>query len=150
MTSVKRNKDVCLHGSFGERASRFGRCAVACPSPIQRSRSHSGHRPTPTGPFLAFEAMQGLKNRADGTGPSRLAEVNPNRIIEFYPFHDGNNNDRSSMFRAADDYFGLDIATVSGFAWYEPGSSPSSIKTGLIKAAGDNAEEKQPRLVASS
>lgn len=37
---------------------------------------------------------------------------------------------------------GLDIATTTGFAWYEPGSSLSSIKTGLIKAEGDNAEEK--------
>ncbi|TPK14147.1 crossover junction endodeoxyribonuclease RuvC [Mesorhizobium sp. B2-5-11] len=41
---------------------------------------------------------------------------------------------------------GLDIATVTGFAWYEPGSSLSSIKTGLIKAAGDNAEEKAESL----
>jgi hypothetical protein len=41
---------------------------------------------------------------------------------------------------------GLDIATVTGFAWYEPGSSLSSIKTGLIKAAGDNAEEKAASL----
>lgn len=31
---------------------------------------------------------------------------------------------------------GLDIASVTGFAWYEPGSSLSSIKTGLIKATG--------------
>ncbi len=41
---------------------------------------------------------------------------------------------------------GLDIATVSGFAWYEPGASLSSIKTGLIKAQGDNAEEKAASL----
>lgn len=41
---------------------------------------------------------------------------------------------------------GLDIATVTGFAWYEPGSSLSSIKTGLIKAEGDNAEEKAASL----
>ncbi|MER8827209.1 hypothetical protein NKH73_14065 [Mesorhizobium sp. M0938] len=41
---------------------------------------------------------------------------------------------------------GLDIATVTGFAWYEPGSSLSSIKTGLIKAVGDNAEEKAASL----
>jgi hypothetical protein len=96
---LARDKDVRLHGSFGERPSRFGRCEVACPSPIQRSRSHSGRRPTPTGPFLALEAMQGLKNRADGTRSSGLAEVNPNRMIEFYSFHDGNNNDLASMFR---------------------------------------------------
>lgn len=41
---------------------------------------------------------------------------------------------------------GLDIATTTGFAWYEPGSSLSSIKTGLIKAEGDNAEEKAASL----
>lgn len=41
---------------------------------------------------------------------------------------------------------GLDIATVSGFALYEPGSSLSSIKTGLIKATGENAEEKAASL----
>jgi Holliday junction resolvasome RuvABC endonuclease subunit len=41
---------------------------------------------------------------------------------------------------------GMDIATVSGIAWYEPGASLSSIKTGLIKAAGDNAEEKAASL----
>lgn len=41
---------------------------------------------------------------------------------------------------------GLDIATVTGFAWYEPGSSLSSIKTGLIKSVGDNAEEKAASL----
>lgn len=41
---------------------------------------------------------------------------------------------------------GLDIATTTGFAWYEPGSSLSSIKTGLIKAAGDNAEDKAASL----
>lgn len=41
---------------------------------------------------------------------------------------------------------GLDIATVTGFAWYEPGSSLSSIKTGLLKAQGDNAEEKAASL----
>jgi Holliday junction resolvasome RuvABC endonuclease subunit len=37
---------------------------------------------------------------------------------------------------------GLDIATVTGFAWYEPHAPLSSIKTGIIKAAGENAEEK--------
>lgn len=37
---------------------------------------------------------------------------------------------------------GLDIATTTGFAWYEPGSSLSSIRTGLIKATGDDAEQK--------
>lgn len=41
---------------------------------------------------------------------------------------------------------GLDIATTTGFAWYEPGSSLSSIKTGLIKAVGENAEEKAASL----
>jgi Holliday junction resolvasome RuvABC endonuclease subunit len=41
---------------------------------------------------------------------------------------------------------GLDIATVSGFAWYEPGCSLSSIKTGLIKAQGDDAEQKAASL----
>lgn len=41
---------------------------------------------------------------------------------------------------------GLDIATTTGFAWYEPGSRLSSIKTGLIKATGDNAEEKAASL----
>jgi Holliday junction resolvasome RuvABC endonuclease subunit len=41
---------------------------------------------------------------------------------------------------------GLDIASVTGFAWYEPGSSLSSIKTGLIKATGENAEEKAASL----
>ncbi|OCJ12491.1 hypothetical protein A6U86_05570 [Rhizobium sp. AC27/96] len=37
---------------------------------------------------------------------------------------------------------GLDIATTTGFAWYEPGSKLSTIRTGVIKAEGDNAEEK--------
>ncbi|MFC5385168.1 hypothetical protein ACFPLB_04210 [Aquamicrobium segne] len=41
---------------------------------------------------------------------------------------------------------GLDIATTTGFAWYEPGSSLSTIKTGLIKAEGSNAEEKAASL----
>ncbi|MFC3208117.1 hypothetical protein [Aquamicrobium soli] len=41
---------------------------------------------------------------------------------------------------------GLDIATTTGFAWYEPGSSLSSIKTGLMKAEGENAEEKAASL----
>jgi Holliday junction resolvasome RuvABC endonuclease subunit len=43
---------------------------------------------------------------------------------------------------------GLDIATVTGFAWYEPGpqTSLSAIKTGIIKAVGDNAEEKAASL----
>lgn len=41
---------------------------------------------------------------------------------------------------------GLDIATTTGFAWYEPGLSLSTIKTGLIKAEGDNAEEKAASL----
>jgi len=41
---------------------------------------------------------------------------------------------------------GLDIATVSGFAWYDDKASMSAIKTGLIKATGDNAEEKAASL----
>ncbi|WP_146148865.1 hypothetical protein [Pseudaminobacter soli (ex Li et al. 2025)] len=41
---------------------------------------------------------------------------------------------------------GLDIATTTGFAWYEPGQSLSSIKTGLIKAEGDSPEEKAASL----
>jgi Holliday junction resolvasome RuvABC endonuclease subunit len=41
---------------------------------------------------------------------------------------------------------GLDIATTTGFAWYEPGQSLSSVKTGLLKAEGDNAEEKAASL----
>jgi hypothetical protein len=99
MTSVRRNKDMRLQGSIGERLSRFGRCDVAGLRPIQRSRSHSAHRRIPSRPLLAPEAMYGLGNRADDTRPSRLAEVNPNRMIEFYPLHDGNNNDLPSMFR---------------------------------------------------
>lgn len=41
---------------------------------------------------------------------------------------------------------GLDIATTTGFAWYEPGSSLASIKTGLIKAVGDSPEAKSASL----
>jgi len=41
---------------------------------------------------------------------------------------------------------GLDIATVTGFAWYDDKASLSSIKTGLLKAEGDNAEEKAASL----
>jgi hypothetical protein len=41
---------------------------------------------------------------------------------------------------------GLDIATTTGFAWYEPGSSLASIKTGLIMAAGDSHEAKAASL----
>src|SRR5690606_26650897 len=41
---------------------------------------------------------------------------------------------------------GLDIATTTGFAWYEPGSSLSSIKTSIINAVGENAEEKAASL----
>jgi len=41
---------------------------------------------------------------------------------------------------------GLDVATCTGWALYEPGSSLSSIKTGLIKADGDNAKEKSASL----
>jgi hypothetical protein len=41
---------------------------------------------------------------------------------------------------------GLDIATTTGFAWYDDKASLSAIKTGLIKAEGDNAEEKAASL----
>lgn len=41
---------------------------------------------------------------------------------------------------------GLDIATTTGFAWYEPGLSLSSIKTGLIKADGESPEAKAASL----
>lgn len=41
---------------------------------------------------------------------------------------------------------GLDIATTTGFAWYEPGSSLASIKTGIIKVEGENAEQKAASL----
>lgn len=41
---------------------------------------------------------------------------------------------------------GLDIATTTGFAWYEPGSSLASIKTGTFKSEGENAEEKAASL----
>lgn len=41
---------------------------------------------------------------------------------------------------------GLDIATVSGYAWYEPGCSLSAIKTGVLKAQGDDAEQKAASL----
>ncbi|PYE89615.1 hypothetical protein [Phyllobacterium leguminum] len=37
---------------------------------------------------------------------------------------------------------GLDIATVTGFALYDTDASLSSIKTGLIKAEGNDAEQK--------
>jgi hypothetical protein len=42
---------------------------------------------------------------------------------------------------------GLNIATVTGFSWYEPGSPLSSIK---IKTAGDNAEEKAASLAGGA
>ncbi len=41
---------------------------------------------------------------------------------------------------------GLDIATVTGFAWYDTGASMAAIKTGLIKAEGDSSEEKAASL----
>lgn len=41
---------------------------------------------------------------------------------------------------------GLDIATVTGFAWYDTSASMSAIRTGLLKAQGDNAEEKAADL----
>ncbi|TKT80003.1 hypothetical protein [Aquamicrobium sp. LC103] len=41
---------------------------------------------------------------------------------------------------------GLDIATTTGFAWYDDKASLSAVKTGLIKAQGDNAEEKAASL----
>lgn len=37
---------------------------------------------------------------------------------------------------------GLDIATTTGFAWYDPSASMSTIRTGIITASGNNAEEK--------
>lgn len=37
---------------------------------------------------------------------------------------------------------GLDIATTTGFAWYDPTASMSTIRTGIITAVGDNAEAK--------
>jgi len=42
---------------------------------------------------------------------------------------------------------GLDVATTTGFAWYDTDAkSLSAIKTGLIKAEGDNAEQKAASL----
>jgi Holliday junction resolvasome RuvABC endonuclease subunit len=41
---------------------------------------------------------------------------------------------------------GLDVATCTGWALYEPGASLSSIKTGLLKASGEDAEEKAASL----
>jgi Holliday junction resolvasome RuvABC endonuclease subunit len=41
---------------------------------------------------------------------------------------------------------GLDIATVTGFAWYDDRASLSAIHTGLIKAQGEGAEEKAASL----
>lgn len=41
---------------------------------------------------------------------------------------------------------GLDIATTTGFAWYDDKASMSAIRTGLIKAQGENAEEKAASL----
>lgn len=41
---------------------------------------------------------------------------------------------------------GLDIATTTGFAWYDTNASLSVIKTGTIKAVGENAEEKAASL----
>lgn len=41
---------------------------------------------------------------------------------------------------------GLDVASTTGFAWYDTGASLSAIKTGLIKSTGDNAEEKAASL----
>ncbi|MFD1199558.1 hypothetical protein ACFQ3K_14725 [Brucella gallinifaecis] len=37
---------------------------------------------------------------------------------------------------------GLDIATTTGFAWYDPSASMSTIRTGIITSIGDNAEDK--------
>lgn len=42
---------------------------------------------------------------------------------------------------------GLDIATTTGFAWYDTGAQRlSAIKTGLIKAEGDLSEQKAASL----
>lgn len=37
---------------------------------------------------------------------------------------------------------GMDIATTTGFAWYDPSAPMSTIRTGIITATGENAEEK--------
>ncbi|NNV20557.1 hypothetical protein EHE22_08980 [Ochrobactrum pseudogrignonense] len=37
---------------------------------------------------------------------------------------------------------GMDIATTTGFAWYDPSASMSTIRTGIITSTGENAEEK--------
>jgi hypothetical protein len=41
---------------------------------------------------------------------------------------------------------GLDVATTTGFAWYDTEAHLSAIRTGLIKAEGDNAEQKAASL----
>lgn len=41
---------------------------------------------------------------------------------------------------------GLDIATTTGFAWYDPSASMSTIRTGIIQSVGDNAEEKSASI----
>lgn len=41
---------------------------------------------------------------------------------------------------------GLDVATTTGLAWYEPSSSLSSIKADSIKAIGTSPEEKAESL----
>ena len=37
---------------------------------------------------------------------------------------------------------GMDFATTTGFAWYDPSAPMSTIRTGIITATGENAEEK--------
>lgn len=41
---------------------------------------------------------------------------------------------------------GLDVATVTGFAFYEPGAPLSTISTGTLKAEGEDAEQKAASL----
>lgn len=41
---------------------------------------------------------------------------------------------------------GLDIATKTGFAWYDPNAPMNTIRTGVIECAGEDAEEKSASL----
>ncbi|WP_025199089.1 hypothetical protein [Brucella sp. BO2] len=41
---------------------------------------------------------------------------------------------------------GLDVATQTGFAWYDPSAPMSTIRTGIITATGKDAEEKSSSL----
>jgi len=42
---------------------------------------------------------------------------------------------------------GLDVATTTGYALYDPAAPVSAIKAGKFRCAGDNAEEKAASLV---